>query len=176
MLSRSNWKEKNMSKGLAVEEPVGADLKLQVRRIIKARRERVFDAWTRPELLRTWFAPGNMIVPGATVDLRTGGDYRIQVKGSMADCEGRAEDSDMSHTAVISGVYKEIIANELLRFTWRGDWDSTEETLVTVEFKDVEGGTEVTLTHEHFATDDSMGKHEHGWNRSLAKLANVCES
>ncbi|MHB1794858.1 MAG: SRPBCC family protein [Acidobacteriaceae bacterium] len=135
------------------------NLKLQVSRVIHAKRSRVYDAWTKPELIQQWFGPENMTVASASTELRVGGAYRIEMQSSRA----------------ATGVYKKIVPNELLCFTWRGDWNPSEETLVTVAFKDVEGGTEVTLAHERFATAESMGKHEHGWNGSLAKLATLCE-
>ncbi len=153
----------------------GANLQLQVRRVIPATRQRVYEAWTKPEILRQWFGPGNMTVPSAATELRVGGAYRIQMEGSAAACEGNATDSDTSRTAVASGVYTKLVPNELLSFTWKGDWDPTEETLVTVALRDVEGGTEMTLTHERFATAESRGKHEHGWTLSTQKLAKVCE-
>src|ERR1700731_2469340 len=91
-----------MSDGVAVKE----NLSLQGKRMFKRRRQRVFDAGTRPELMHQWFAPGTMTVPHASADLRVGGAYRVEIKG----------DADVTHVA--SGVYQEIVPNELLRFTW----------------------------------------------------------
>ena len=48
--------------------------------------------------------------------------------------------------------------------------------MVTVEFKDVEGGTEVTPTHEGFESEDARGRHEHGWRGCLDKLERVYDS
>lgn len=155
------------------EKAVGENLKLVVSKTIKANRSRVYDAWTRPELMKQWFAPANMNVASVSNDFRVGGAYRIQMQGS---CDDLTEGRDMSRDSVATGLYKTIVPNELLAFTWTGKWNPSEETLVTVAFKDVEGGTEVTLTHERFATAESMGKHEHGWSGCLANLAKLCES
>jgi uncharacterized protein YndB with AHSA1/START domain len=152
-----------------------ASPKLEMTRVIRASRARVYEAWTRPEILQQWFAPGNMIVPGATLDVRADGEYAIQMRGSIAACEGKSEDLDMSHTASIRGVYRQVVPNELLQFTWFGDWDPSEVSLVTVSLKDVEDGTEVTVNHEQFATELSRDKHQHGWGGSLAKLAKATE-
>src|SRR5271155_4654781 len=114
-----------MSESVAVSENVS----LRVSRLIKARRSRVFDSWTKPELMNLWFAPGTMTVPNASADLRIGGAYRVEMKG----------DAEVTHIA--HGVYQEIVPNELLRFTW-GWQDVPAESVVTVEFKDVAGGTE----------------------------------
>ena len=53
----------------------------------------------------------------------------------------------------VSGVYREVVANEKLVFTWA--WKSSagrrDESLVTVLFKPDGDGTLLTLTHEQFA-------------------------
>ena len=50
---------------------------VEVRRIIRVSRQRVFDAWTTPEELKRWHAPGPMTVAFAEMDLRVGGEFRI---------------------------------------------------------------------------------------------------
>ena len=46
---------------------------LRLRRTFAAPRERVFRAWTVPEEMKQWKAPGDMTTPVAEVDLRPGG-------------------------------------------------------------------------------------------------------
>lgn len=154
------------------EQMVAENLKLEAKRTIRADRARVFAAWTQPELIKKWFAPGTMTTPSASNDLRPGGEYRIE----MERCEERKEGQHESKTSVATGVYKTIVPGELLVFTWRGSWDPEEETLVTVHFKDIAGGTELTLTHENFTTPNSLSGHEQGWAGSLAKLATTLEA
>jgi uncharacterized protein YndB with AHSA1/START domain len=148
-----------MSESTAVQEKAQTeDLKLQITRTIKARRQRVFDSWTNPDLMQRWFAPGAMTVADASADLRVGGQYRVEMRGA----------DGFVHVA--SGTYTRIIPNELLSFTWGGSCDPQADTLVTVQFKDVDGGTELILTHEHFPSPEAMAKHEHGWIGCLDKL------
>ena len=66
--------------------------------------------------------------------------------------------------------------HDLLVFTWSGDWNPAEETLVTVALRDVEGGTEIKLSHERFATAASHAAHEQGWTGPLDKLARFAET
>jgi uncharacterized protein YndB with AHSA1/START domain len=148
-----------MSDGAAVKE----NLSLQVTRMVKARRERVFDAWTKPELMHLWFAPGTMTVPHASADLRVGGAYRVEMKG----------DAEVPH--IVGGIYQEIVPNELLRFTWGWQGGPEAQSVVTVEFKDVDGGTEVILTHERLPDAESRDKHQHGWIGCLENLAGLFE-
>jgi uncharacterized protein YndB with AHSA1/START domain len=46
-----------------------------------------------------------------------------------------------------------------------------EDTLVTVEFKDAPGGTEIVLTHTRFANQQMVDGHNKGWTESFDKLA-----
>ena len=138
------------------------NIKLQMKKIVKAPRAAVFDAWTKPELMKQWYAPGTMKTPEASSDLRVGGKYHVHMQGEM-------DGEQSSHTA--RGTYQKIVPNELISFTWGWDGDPSPETLVTVELKDVSGGTEVTLTHERFAAVEARDKHEQGWMGCLENLA-----
>ena len=44
------------------------------------------------------------------------------------------------------------------------------ETLVTVEFLDRNGATEVKVTHDNFINAEAREGHEHGWSGGLEKL------
>jgi len=160
-----------MSETLVLDEQnTRADLTLQLSRTIKAERRRVFEAWTRPELMSQWFAPGEMVVTSASTDLRVGGSYKIDVN----DPSAVGEDGEMGRKGGAGGIYRKIVPNELLSFTWQGICRN-EETLVTVAFKDVDDGTEVTITHEHFQTAESMNRHQKGWDGCLANLVRFAE-
>lgn len=132
--------------------------RLRLTKFIKAPRARVFEAWTQPEVMKLWFAPGAMIVPLAETDVRVGGNYRLQM-----------QDGAKLHTT--SGAYREIVPNEKLVFTWGWDVPERQESLVTVEFRDKDGGTEVTLTHERFANAEQTKEHTKGWIGCLDNLA-----
>jgi uncharacterized protein YndB with AHSA1/START domain len=133
-----------------------AELRLTHR--FEAPRERVFEAWTNPEVLRLWFAPGtDWDVPVADVDLREGGRYRVMM---------REPGNGTSHT--VGGQYTEVTPPERIAYTWA--WEGAEgsahtgESLVVVEFADSDGGTEVALTHTRLPSDESRDSHAHGWD------------
>jgi uncharacterized protein YndB with AHSA1/START domain len=134
------------------------EARLDLKRFFRASREAVYQAWTRPDLIKQWFAPGPMTTPLAEVDLRVGGGYRIQM---------RKPDGE-THTT--TGVYKEIVPNQRLVFTWGWEGPDRFETLVTVEFLEKDGGTELVLTHERFADTGSRDMHREGWEGCLASL------
>ncbi|MBM3271536.1 MAG: SRPBCC domain-containing protein [Candidatus Sericytochromatia bacterium] len=131
---------------------------LELVRTLPASTERVFAAWTRPEKMRVWFAPGPMRVPVALCDLRVGGTYRIEM---------HAPDGN-KYIAV--GTYKEIVANERLVFTWSWEGDPSPETLVTVTLRDLGGKTELKLAHDRFTSEEQRAQHLEGWTGCLDNL------
>ena len=99
----------------------------------------------------------------AETDLRVGGKYHIRMV--MPDDEHN-----------VSGVYREIVPNEKLVFTWA--WRSTpeRELLVTVTFKNDNGGTIMTLLHERFFDDETRDRHNAGWTGTMDKLEKYLEA
>lgn len=127
-------------------------------RRIKAAPARVFAAWTQAEILAQWFGPHHTRVAEAQVDARVDGGFRLQLE----------EDGGARHE--ISGRYLEIEPERRMVFTWA--WASTpeRESRVTVQFRPIDNGTEVTLTHDRFADSDTAMRHRRGWTESMERL------
>ncbi len=136
------------------------NLTVTVSRYIKAPRERVFEAWTDPENILRWFRTDASHLLSAKTDARVGGKYLFVSSGG---CTGTGDTPKE-----IGGVYKEIKKPSKLVFTWQwlnnpnGPGDG--ETTVTVDLTEVQGGTQLTLTHDGFATEQSRDGHNAGWN------------
>lgn len=137
-------------------------LTLTVERVIRADRERVFAAWTRPELLQKWSAPKGMTIEsGSSLDLRVGGHWNVVM----------LEPNGTRHEAF--GTYREVTPPERLVYThaWRRDeGGSSPETLLTVEFHAEAGATRVVLTQTGFGSPQSRDGHSVGWNSALDNL------
>lgn len=131
---------------------------LTIKRRLNAPAAKVFSAWTDPEKIKRWFGPGEIEVLSAESDPRVGGRYRIVARST----DGEKHD--------VSGVFREVVANEKLVFTWA--WRSTpeRESLVTVELKRDGSGTLLTLTHEQFFDEAARDRHRHGWDGTLDRL------
>ena len=130
-----------------------------VRRTIPARRDVVFAAWTTPEALKQWSAPGDRTSPVVEVDLRVGGRYRIDI----------AAPAGLTHRVV--GEYLEVDPPNRLVYTWQ--WETNPalgSTLVTVDFLDRGAETEVVLVHARHPNAEAAANHERGWAGCLAKL------
>lgn len=125
---------------------------LVVRRVIRAGAQPLFDAWTRPELLRSWWGPRPVRCSGAEVDLRVGGKYRIVnalPNGGTITIEGEFEAVEPPHRLV---------------YTWRTNPGGGDTERVTVRFEPRGGETtEVIVVHEQIATDAVRRSHEDGW-------------
>ena len=140
----------------------GTGITLQLKRTFAAPRERVFRAWTDPAGLQQWFAPTDEYTAVVEVDLRVGGTYRIEML------------SPKGNRYCVRGTYREIKPPEKLVYTW--SWENEPEmgnTLVTVEFHDRGGATEVILTQEFFPTEKAREEHNKGWSGCLDRLAKI---
>ena len=82
-----------------------SDRELVLTRIIDAPREKLFRAWTDPELLKQWFAPLPWTISAAELDLRPGGTALVV----MRDPDGNEYPN--------RGIYLEVVENERLVFT-----------------------------------------------------------
>ena len=131
---------------------------LTLKRRFNAPPAKVFSAWTDPEKIMHWFGPEQAETLRAESDARVGGRYRIV----MRTPDGEEHD--------VSGVYREVVPNQKLVFTWA--WRSTpeRESLVTVLLKSDGDGTLLTLMHEQFFDEPARDRHQHGWNGALEKL------
>ena len=156
-----------------VDSKPAENLKLQISRVIRATRQRTIDAWTRPENMRQWFGP-NRTIANLEINAHKDGAYLIELEGGP--CSSTAAEAKTIPNVVVSGRYITVDPYDLLSFTWANNLDPTEETLVTVTFKDVAEGTEVTVTHERFATELSRQAHEKGWIGGMDNLKLVLES
>jgi uncharacterized protein YndB with AHSA1/START domain len=136
----------------AAEPDRAASLKL--RRLLSATADEVFAAWTDPQLMSLWMSPvGHAEVQ---VDLRVGGRFRIAMVG-----EGRR----IEHT----GEYLEIAPARRLVFTWRSPYTGSQATVVTVELRPEDTGTELLMIHERLP-EDQVEPHSGGWGRMLDRL------
>jgi len=149
------------------------DATLIVKRMLNAPPERAFQAWTSPKQTQQWMRPEpGMVVPLASMDLRVGGKFRIQMKKPDGEF----------HTAV--GVFKEVKAPERLVYTW--DWEKDgsgaefgevegKPSLITVEFLKRGERTEFVLTHSRFASVESGANQARGWGHGVDSFAKFVE-
>jgi len=131
---------------------------LTLKRRLNAPPAKVFAAWTDPDKVKRWMGPGDIRAVSAACDLRVGGRYDWLMKTPAGE----------DHA--VGGVYREIIPNEKLVFTWAWKTMPERESLVTVLLKPDGDGTLLTLTHEQFADADARDRHRGGWTGALDNM------
>jgi uncharacterized protein YndB with AHSA1/START domain len=152
------------------EEP----LSVYISRTFRAPRERVFNAWTKPEQLQRWLGPEGFAVLEAHFDPRPGGEHRVVIRGTPQPKS--PDDKPVEVTGASWGVYLDVEPYTLLRFTWNADWAPGEESVVTVRLSDADGGgTLMDFNHDKFLTPESAKGHSHGWSSAFNKLAKFVE-
>ena len=147
---------------MARSVPSSIHATLTLRRVFNASIERVFEAWTKAEVLASWFGPVGFTVTASEIDLRKGGEYLIALRSP----EGMA----IKHF----GEYVEVTPPERLVFTWLlenqacgGCRNQCAETLVSIDFKRVIESTEIRLTHEHLPSKEAYDGHQFGWSSTF---------
>ncbi|MGR3323047.1 MAG: SRPBCC family protein [Pseudooceanicola sp.] len=133
------------------------DLMLKLSRTIPAPPEKVFDAWLDPETMKRFMAPGGRPTLSAETDPRVGGSYELMMSGAQGEAHRHW------------GEYREIDRPHRLVFTWNSP-HAEPDSVVELTFRAVEGGTEVTLTHDRFPSEGSRTGHESGWTSILQNL------
>ena len=69
-----------------------------------------------------------------------------------------------------TGIYQEVIPEKKLVFTWDLPGALEPESLVTFLLEPIDGGTRLTLSHEHLPDEAARRSHEHGWSGAFEKL------
>ena len=127
-----------------------SELGFTLDRTYAAPPERVYAHFTDPELMATWFCPNPDLRLTATLDVRPGGRWRVE----MGDW-------------VVGGRYLEVEPPSLLVFTFDWEHDDDPPTTVTVQIAADGDVTRLVLAHEESGDDSG---HEEGWLLSLARL------
>ena len=142
---------KNAVKDAGKERGVGrlkittpSDREIAMTRVFDAPRDLVFDAWTKPELLKRWLGVfGNWSFAVCEVDLRVGGKYRYVWRGK--------DGKEMA----MGGVFREIVRPERLVVTEKFDdpWypGDAQDTTVFVE----KGGKTTVTTTVRYASKEA---------------------
>lgn len=128
---------------------------LTVTQFIKGKRERVFQAWLKPELAVQWFSPENLTPISFHSDAKVGGSYIHVMK---------KPDGEILTTV---GKYLEIIENQKLVFTWGKA--GFAESVVTVKLTEQDGGTLLTLSQVKLP-EDLVSGHIQGWESALRHM------
>jgi uncharacterized protein YndB with AHSA1/START domain len=144
MLQETRGSEARPMNRTTVERASGREL--VITRAFDGRARIVFDALTKPELLKRWWAPRSLGVTliECEVDLRVGGSYRY-VFGK-----------DAAKPMAFSGVYKEVVPHSRIVFTQVFEpMASAGEGLVTITLEERDGKTHM-VQHEIYPSKQTL--------------------
>lgn len=138
--------------------------KLELTRVFKASPERVYAAWSKPELWARWFPPHGFTMTIDHMDFRVGGTFAASFHG-------------MGFVHPFTGTYVELVPGE--RIAWTAAFpespvpDQIRTTVVLAATPD--GQTEMRVRQEFAVVTPeteqaTQGAHE-GWSQTLDKLA-----
>ncbi|MGZ5498909.1 MAG: SRPBCC family protein [Candidatus Aminicenantales bacterium] len=149
---------------------------LVIDRVFDAPRERVWMAWTDPDLVSRWWGPKGFTTPVCRISLRVGGNYFL--------CMRSPQGKDYCNT----GFYREIVPFERIVATAsfadeKGNIvsatsygmrpDFAREMLQTVTFEESGGKTKLTLSHAGIPPGEDTENARQGWSQSFDKLADL---
>lgn len=141
-----------------------SDTDIQMVRVFDAPRALVYDAFTKPELLKQWFGPKGWHLTTCEVDLRVGGNWRFVLAGPNGEVMG------------MSGIWQELSPPERSVHIERFD-DYPGESVVTSVLTEENGKTTMTATvrYPSQAVRDLVVQSgmEHGAAESYDKLADI---
>ncbi|MFD2255582.1 SRPBCC domain-containing protein [Luteolibacter algae] len=142
------------------------ELDLVFSRIIDAPAEKVFRAWTDPEMIVKWFTPPPWKTVSAELDVRPGGRMFLMMQGP---------DGVLMPNA---GVYLEVVPSRRLVSTdaYTEGWIPSPKPFVTIDlnFEDLGGQTKYIAIARHWTKEDlethrKMGFHT-GWSTATDQL------
>jgi uncharacterized protein YndB with AHSA1/START domain len=137
-----------------------SERELVVSRTFNAPARLVFEAWTKPELLKRWWVPKSfgMSFVACELDVRVGGGYRFEFG------------HEASKPMAFFGRYLEVTPPS--RLVWTND-ESVDGSVTTVTFED-RGGTTLVVMHELYpskeALDATLAGMEGGMPETFAQL------
>lgn len=138
---------------------------IQLHRVFTAPPERVYRAFIDPEAMVKWLPPHGFTGKVHSIDVREGGGYQMSFTNFS---------TKSSHS--FGGRYIEIKPNERLRYTDQFDAPGLPgEMRVTVVFRKVMCGTELSVTQEGIPDAIPTEMCYLGWQQSLNFLAQLVE-
>ena len=128
------------------------DRVVALRQVFEAQRELLFRAWTDPIEFATWWGPKGWAAFDCVLDARPGGRWR-----SSFARPGQP-------SIHVGGVYHEVVAPELLVFSWDsyGADAADSLSLVRIEFVALGPHTELVLTHRKLTNGEAYDM-DVGW-------------
>jgi uncharacterized protein YndB with AHSA1/START domain len=146
---------------------------LKIIRTFDAPRERVWLAWTMPELIRRWWGPKYFTSPFSRIDLNIGGKYLFAMRGQDGKdywSTGVYLQIEPLAKLVYTDSFSDEKGNIVSPVHYGMSAEMALEMIVTVMFEDIDGRTKMTITQDGFPEGNERGLARAGWQQSFDKL------
>ena len=138
---------------------------VRLHRVLRSTPERVYRAFLEPAAIAKWISPYGMTCTVHHMDVKVGGTFQMSFT-NFGTGNGNS----------FGGEYKELVPNELLRYTDKFDDPNLPgEMAVTVQLKAVSCGTELSIVQEGIPEIIPLELCYLGWQESLEQLAKLVE-
>src|ERR1043166_5697907 len=138
---------------------------IRLHRVLRASPERIYRAFLDADALSKWLPPYGFICKVHHTDAKVGGTYKMSFTNFT---------TGQGHS--FGGQYRELLANERIRYTDRFDDPNLPgEMQTTVSLKQVSCGTELNIVQEGVPEPIPLEMCYLGWQESLAQLAKLVE-
>lgn len=142
---------------------MSASADLLFKRVVPGSPQEVFEAWTEPEVMRQWLAPGENVVIEVDADVRVGGSFHIR---------SRAPDGSLH---LIEGTYRDLVPGRRIAMTWRYTGPVAllceMETLIEIDLAAApDGETAMRFAQSRIATPEAAAGYGEGWPTCFDKL------
>ncbi|MGB3609958.1 MAG: SRPBCC family protein [Cellvibrio sp.] len=138
---------------------------VRLHRVLRAPAARVYKAFTDKQALERWLPPFGFTGVVHEIDVRVGGGYRMSFTNFG---------TGSSHSFSVE--YIELVAEERIRHKDRFDDENLPgEMMVTIDFKAVSCGTEISIVQEGIPAVIPEEMCYLGWQESLEQLARLVE-
>ena len=140
---------------------------VRLKRVIKAPRERVYNAFLDADAFAKWIPPNGYTGHVHQMDAWVGGSFRMSFSSL-----------DKKDTHFFGGEYLELTPHEIIRYTDNFETDDPRfqgEIRVTVTLWDVPGGTEISIVQTGLPKAIPIEGATTGWGQSLENLARLVE-
>jgi uncharacterized protein YndB with AHSA1/START domain len=144
-----------MTQQTAAQITLPTDREIHIERVFDAPRDRVFAAYTDPELIPEWYGPRDQTTIVDVMDVRAGGSWRFIMRGS-----------DGSETA-FRGTYREVSPPERIVQTWEWEGMPGHVSVETAEFEDLGDRTKVVTTSVFHTPEERDGMLQSGMERGM---------
>ena len=143
----------------------------QLRRVLAAPRQRIYQLLLDPTMLARWKVPAGMTLDVHEWEARVGG--RIRVSLTYRETAGAGKSG--THTDTYHGHFVRLVPNALI--VERDEFETDDPAFggvmtISIALTDSDdGGTELVATHDDVPLGVSLADNETGWNMALDKLA-----